>query len=494
MLIVVLSVHAGFERDVKTDLLGLEPHIEVREASGFVEDRGPLEERLKGIDGVAGSYALIQDVVLVDAVGSRKPIFVRAIDAEDKGQIKALTSLLDKKNFPGSRADIGIDEYAVVSRQLANELYLKVGDTVEVYASRNFDAVKESFEETNVEPLSIRKKEEITAIEGEVKEFSHKAELPIAELQEFYGSYLALISENPREGEEEIVNGGLIAIESNIEKDEAAGIYRIDKNLWPELLSSLSNLKEFDYESADTESLKNLREFVLPVKFTVWGVYGDSQRTPGPHMFIPLPVGQEIKGLGTAVDAVAVRLDNPFFADRYEETLRKELGGDFMTITWMKRHETLFSLMRMEKVMLTFSMSLIGVISSFSIMAVMYTFAIQKKQEIGVMKALGATGSQISQVFVYQGLVVGFFGAVGGVLLALLILWQRGPIQDFIGLFGIQPFREEIHGRDTIPVRFLPGFMVTVAIAAWLLCGLAALLPARKAAKNDAAKSLRNIQ
>lgn len=59
------------------------------------------------------------------------------------GQIEALDELLDKKDYPGSRADIGLDEYTVISRQLAQDLYLSVGDMIEVYASRNFDVVKE---------------------------------------------------------------------------------------------------------------------------------------------------------------------------------------------------------------------------------------------------------------------------------------------------------------------------------------------------------------
>jgi lipoprotein-releasing system permease protein len=169
------------------------------------------------------------------------------------------------------------------------------------------------------------------------------------------------------------------------------------------------------------------------------------------------------------------------------------LGDQFVSATWMDRHQAQFSLIRTERLMMTFALSFIGLISAFSIMAVMYTVTIQKKQEIGVMKALGATGSQISWVFLWQGLVVGFFGALGGVGLALLIIWQRVPIQRGLARIGFDPFPADFQGFSELPARIMPGFMVTVALAAWVLCGLAALLPALKAARNDAAKSLRNL-
>lgn len=492
VLIVVLSIHAGFERDVKKLLLGFAPHVEVQEINGFVRDWEGLREQLNEVEGVTGSYALIQDVVLVDAPGWRKPVAFRAIDTADKGQIEALDALLDKKGYPGSRADIGIDEYTVISRQLAKDLFLSVGDTIEVYASRNFDVVKDAFERTNVEPLKVRLGEELASLRTVAKERKGTGEVALADLQEYYQAVEALIAQEAREAEVEAINQALIALGS-VDRNEAGDAYPVPDEVWQTVDDSLAAIETLDIEAADAASLKNLREIVLPKQLKVWGVYGDSQRTPGPQMFIPLPIGQELTGLVDGVQAVAVRLEDPYHAIGASRRIQDSLGSEYVTSTWMDRHVAQFSVLRTERVMLTLSLSLIGLISTFSIMAVMYTFAIQKKQEIGVMKALGATGSQISWVFVWQGLVVGFFGGLGGVGLALLIIWQRVSIQKFFARLGFDPFDESFQGFSEIPAKILPGFMVGVALAAWFLCGLAALLPAIKAARNDAARSLRNL-
>ena len=492
VLIVVLSIHAGFEREVKKLLLGFAPHVEVQERNFMVRDWETLEQRLNEVEGVAGSYALIQDIVLVDAPGYRKPVAFRAIDTEDEGQLEALDELLDKEAYPGSRADMGLDEFTVISRQLAQDLMLSVGDSIEVYASRNFDVVKEAFERTNVDPLQIRFADELSRLRAVAEESEGKAEVPVEDLQSFYQAMENLILQEAREAEVNSLNEALIAL-SSVDRNEGGDAYPVPKEVWETVDNSLAAIETLDVEAADAESLKNLREIVLPKELKVWGVYGDSQRTPGPQMFIPLPIGQELTGLTEGVQAVAVRLEDPFHAWMAQTKIEEALGDEFVTATWMDRHQAQFSLIRTERLMMTFALSFIGLISAFSIMAVMYTVTIQKKQEIGVMKALGASGPQISWVFLWQGLVVGFFGAIGGVALALLIIWQRVPIQHFLAGLGFDPFPADFQGFTELPARIMPGFMAWVALAAWALCGLAALLPAIKAARNDAAKSLRNL-
>lgn len=490
VLVVVLSVHAGFEREVKKLLLGFAPHVEVQSRWGLIDDHESLGEELRSLSGVSGSYAMIQDFVLIDSPNNRSPILYRAIDTSDQKQTQALTDLLDLENFPTSRADMGLDEYAVISRQLAYSLGLSVGDPIEVFSSRNFDGVKEAFESSNAEPLKTSHAQEIAELLSLAQTGGGKWEA--SQLQNFYGQIETLEGETKRTGEIELLQNIRIAIESESEKTQDESTYRLSATLWPTVASYLRELQDFDEVKADSEALKGIKEVVLPKTLTVWGVYRDTQRTPGPAMFIPLPVGQELKGYEGGAEVVAVRLAEPFDAYPIGIEIEQALGEDYIVSTWMDRHQSQFQLIRTERMMMTFALSFIGLISAFSIMAVMYTVTIQKKQEIGVMKALGATGSQISWVFLWQGLFVGFFGALGGIALALLIIWRRVEIQTFLANRGFDPFPPDFQGFE-LPAEINPGFMTAVALTAWILCGLAALLPAWKAANNDAAKSLRNL-
>ena len=143
--------------------------------------------------------------------------------------------------------------------------------------------------------------------------------------------------------------------------------------------------------------------------------------------------------------------------------------------------------------MMYFALSFIVLVSAFSMMAVMFTVTIQKRREIGVMKALGAAPGQIVRVFLYQGMILGVFGAVLGVVLGRVVIHFRGEIQLSFRALGFDPFAASFTGFGKLPAYNNPLEQAVIALMAFILCSLAALVPAFFAARSDAAKSLRNL-
>jgi lipoprotein-releasing system permease protein len=140
-----------------------------------------------------------------------------------------------------------------------------------------------------------------------------------------------------------------------------------------------------------------------------------------------------------------------------------------------------------------FALSFIVLVSAFSMMAVMFTVTIQKRREIGVMKALGAAPGQIVRVFLYQGMILGVLGALLGVGLGRLVIHFRGPIQGVFREMGFDPFSSSFTGFGILPAHNDPVEQAVIGVMAFVLCSLAALVPAFFAARSDAAKSLRNL-
>jgi len=240
--------------------------------------------------------------------------------------------------------------------------------------------------------------------------------------------------------------------------------------------------------------MKEVQQFVLPKELKITGIYHDAQRAQGPGIFVSLPIGQELLGQDESlVGAIGVRTKDPYQADQIKGRLQERLGDEWIVSSWMEQHASQFQLVKTEKVMMSFALSFITLLSAFSIMAVMYTMTVQKRQEIGVMKALGASPLQIVKVFLYQGLIVGIGGALLGVGLGLFAIEFRQKLVDFIRLFGVDPFPPAFHGMDELPARVIPEYLVVIAIVAVILCLLAALIPALMAAFRDPAKSLRNL-
>jgi lipoprotein-releasing system permease protein len=109
------------------------------------------------------------------------------------------------------------------------------------------------------------------------------------------------------------------------------------------------------------------------------------------------------------------------------------------------------------------------------------------------MKALGAAPGQIVRVFAYQGVILGALGAILGVIGGLLLVRFREQVQEGMRSFGFDPFPADFNGFPVLPAHVNPGEVISIGLAAFVLCSVAALLPAFFAARSDAAKSLRNL-
>jgi lipoprotein-releasing system permease protein len=212
-----------------------------------------------------------------------------------------------------------------------------------------------------------------------------------------------------------------------------------------------------------------------------------------PDVFVPLPLAQDLAGLGEAVQGIALRLDDAYAAEQVAVEARGIFGADWALLTWGDQYQTFFALINQQRVMMYFALSFIVLVSAFSMMAVMFTVTIQKRREIGVMKALGAAPGQIVRVFLYQGMILGLLGAALGVGLGRVVIHFRGSIQGVFRSLGFDPFAASFTGFGILPAHNNPLEQGVIGFLAFILCSLAALVPAFFAARSDAAKSLRNL-
>jgi lipoprotein-releasing system permease protein len=322
--------------------------------------------------------------------------------------------------------------------------------------------------------------------------------LGFAEYRESYQLLYEIIEGDVREPESEIISAILLAMdestkESITQDEDSDGVFRFTAEGREEIEKAIADLASTDVEKMDGEALKGLRQIVLPKEAVVAGVYQASQMTVTPDLFVPLPLAQDLAGLGGAVQGIALRLDDAYAAEQVAAGARREVGPEWSLLTWGDQYQTFFALINQQRVMMYFALSFIVLVSAFSMMAVMFTVTIQKRSEIGVMKALGAAPGQIVRVFLYQGMLLGLTGAVLGVGLGRLVIHFRGAIQAVLRGMGFDPFAASFTGFGTLPAHNNPLEQAAIGVLAFILCSLAALVPAFFAARSDAAKSLRNL-
>ena len=501
VLVVVMAVYAGLERDVKGRLLGFTPHILLRQPI-----RGPGEAPLAGwqetaakarsLPRVEAATAYVADNVIIDVATWQRPVMFRGIDTTDPAQVAGIARMLDLKNHPDSSADLGIDDRAVVSSILAEQLAIQVGDTVRLYSTRNFEAVMRAYKATEKPPVreafaDVWEKS-TAALAAAWQPDGEKSAVRIDTLAGIYQTLYDLCAADIREPERELLEALLDALNSG-DKDAAAGVYRFAAKTRASIEQAIADLNATDPEKMDGETLKGLKNIVLPKEVTVTGIYQASQMAVTPDLFVPLPLAQTLAGLGDAVQGIALRLDDAYAAEQVAAQARKILGPEWSLLTWGDQYQTFFALINQQRVMMYFALSFIVLVSAFSMMAVMFTVTIQKRQEIGVMKALGAAPGQIVRVFLYQGMILGMLGAALGVGLGRVVIHFRGPIQGVFRALGFDPFAASFTGFGVLPAHNNPLEQAIIGLMAFILCSLAALVPAFFAARSDAAKSLRNL-
>jgi lipoprotein-releasing system permease protein len=504
VLVVVMAVFAGMERNVKQRLLGFTPHVLVRSpdlALPGEENEAPpwqdLAAEAAKLPDVAAATAFVADNVILDVGSWQRPVSFRGIDTSDAAQVKGVADMLDKKNFPESSADLGLDDRAVISSIVAQQFQLRVGDTMRLYSTRNFEGVMKAFKATEKPVVRLAYVDDwATVSEVLLDKWGKDGDVSTIPAAELGGAYDALsmiyAEEEIREPERELIEKLLQAMETG-EREENAPEYRFSPENRKAVGDAFDALEKTDAEKMDAEILKGLKNLVLPKEAVVAGIYSASQMMMTPELFVPLPLAQDLAGLGNQVQGIALRLDDPYDAEEVAAKARQVLGPDHYLETWGEQYKDFSRLISQQRVMMYFALSFIVLVSAFSMMAVMFTVTIQKRREIGVMKALGAAPGQIVRVFLYQGMLLGLLGAALGVGLGRLVIHFRGIVQEGMRLLGFDPFSAQLTGFDVLPAYNNPIEQAVIAFCAFVLCSLAALVPAFFAARSDAAKSLRNL-
>ncbi len=261
----------------------------------------------------------------------------------------------------------------------------------------------------------------------------------------------------------------------------------------PGNLSAIVEEMETLQAGGDASSEDRLKSLVLPSTLTVTGIFQSGRYLyDSEFVVVPLYIGQELYSLGDGVHGVTFRTRDPYKIDLVKNRFYDFLGPETTVSTWIDMNRQLFDAIRMERSMMFFLLLFIIVVAAFGIMNTLITVTVQKTRDIGIMKAIGARTSQIVWVFLAQGMVVGFFGTLTGLLSGISIVHWRNEVSDWLSIvLGREVFPREIYEFSSIPAEVVVSDVAIICVSAFVICTLAAWVPAFIAARLDPVKALR---
>jgi lipoprotein-releasing system permease protein len=223
-------------------------------------------------------------------------------------------------------------------------------------------------------------------------------------------------------------------------------------------------------------------------QFTITGVYDTSlSNVDDNYVFTNLQTARQLVGLPagsvtrfdvtvrdfSAVDSVAAQIDR-----------RVGFPGTARTIHQLQPFASLFAWVDLQQNIIPLVIGVIVIVGAFNIVGALLMMILEKTREIGVLQSLGTSQRALKRLFLTLGLLIGGVGTGIGATLALVL----GYLQK---QFSIIPLPAEAYYMTTAPIELNPMDYVVVSALTLALCGLAAYVPARVAARVEPVEAIR---
>jgi lipoprotein-releasing system permease protein len=192
------------------------------------------------------------------------------------------------------------------------------------------------------------------------------------------------------------------------------------------------------------------------------------------------------------VSSFEVFLENSDLVDQTRPLLQKAAQIPTFITDWRERNKTFFSALEVERTMMFLIVTLIVLVAAFNIISGMTMLVKEKREDIAILRTIGATRASIMRIFFMSGASVGIAGTFAGLIVGLLITFNVESIRQFMArLTQTQLFPPELYFLSHLPADPQFSEIFLIILMALSLSLLATLYPSWRAANLDPVDTLR---
>jgi len=425
-MVIVLSVMSGFENDLKRKILGNNAHVVVTRSATVDEpftDYARLRAEFAKVGGVVGATPYLTNEVMISSQSNLSGVVVKGIDPATVGQVTDLV----KNTFAGGL------EYLTDPKKLVGSGGPSIFDDDE-------DLLK----------LRAPKKEK----KAEPKKAEPKKGEPV--------------DEKPPEGalkfERRVLPGVIIG-------KELAGNLRLYLGDDVNIVSPFGGI-------GPTGNIPKSKPFRVAGEF-----YSGMFEYDTKYAYITLGDAQKFFNMPGEVTGIELKLADPDRTEPVLAALQKIAGAGYEVQDWKQLNRSLFSALKIEKILMFVLLCFGVLVAAFSIIANGTMLVLEKGKEVAILKSMGARDSTVLGAFMVLGLLIGGIGTVTGIAAGIAGCWA-------LGRFGI-PLNTDVYYITTLPVQMNPYEIAAVFAAALAIALLATLYPAWMASRLRPVDGLR---
>lgn len=162
--------------------------------------------------------------------------------------------------------------------------------------------------------------------------------------------------------------------------------------------------------------------------------------------------------------------------------------------TYEEQNAFFISAVRKETALVMFIFGVISCTSVFLVLAIFWSMISEKTKDIGVLRSIGAARRGVAGLWIGYGFLLGVIGSALGVAIAIALVWNINPINDWMGRTfgqGAQVWNPDTYYLLKIPNDVDPMKVVVIFVVGVFVCVLGSAWPAIRAARMDPVRSLR---
>jgi len=199
------------------------------------------------------------------------------------------------------------------------------------------------------------------------------------------------------------------------------------------------------------------------------GVFSVLEEIDSKYVIVPFDFAAELFESPNQISAVELGLHPEINSQKVQKKIREILGTDFIVKNKYEQHDLIYRTMKSEKLAAYLILVFILIVASFNLLASLSMLIIDKKEDLFILRSMGASSGLIRQIFLLEGWLISVSGAITGSVLGIIICWLQIKFELITlpeaGSFIISAYPVKIIPTDIILI--LSVVIVIGFIASW---------------------------
>lgn len=210
------------------------------------------------------------------------------------------------------------------------------------------------------------------------------------------------------------------------------------------------------------------------------GVYEFDSR----FAFCDIADAEHILDFESATRGLGLRVKDIYRADRTDEEIMEMLKDpSYSTNNWILLNSNLFTYIKVEKILMFLLLALIILVAAFNLVAMLTMVIMEKRNEIGILRSMGASSRGVMSIFMMQGTFIGAVGTIGGAVVGLVACAILKQVH-----IDLPP---DVYFINTLPVLVEWTDVVFVCAASLAICFVATIYPSWEACRMPPLDAIR---